>query len=87
MIAEEKLVRIVGAGNVSREQAMLAEYSRDMSFVNTVKPEYVIKPRNPDDIEKLVKLANETLMPLVPVSSGSPHFRGDTITYLLQPRR
>ena len=79
MIAEEKLVRIVGAGNVSREQAILAEYSRDMSFVNTVKPEYVIKPRNTGDIEKLVKLANETSTPLVPVSSGSPHFRGDTI--------
>jgi len=79
MIAEEKLVRIVGAGNVSREQAMLAEYSSDMSFVNTVKPEYVIKPRNTDDIEKLVKLANETSTPLVPVSSGPPHFRGDTI--------
>ena len=79
MIEEEKLVKIVGAGNVSREQATLDEYSRDMSFVNTVKPEYVIKPRNTDDIEKLVKLANETLTPLVPVSSGSPHFRGDTI--------
>ena len=41
MVAEEKLVKIVGAGNVSREQATLNEYSRDINFVNTVKPEYL----------------------------------------------
>ena len=76
---EEKLVKIVGAGNVSHEPATLNEYSKDMSFVNTVKPDYVVKPRNAGDVEKIVKLANETLTPLVPVSSGPPHFRGDTV--------
>jgi FAD/FMN-containing dehydrogenase len=79
MIQEEKLVKIVGAANISREQAVLDEYSRDMSFVNTVKPECVVKPGNADDIAKIVSLAKETLTPLVPVSSGPPHFRGDTV--------
>jgi FAD/FMN-containing dehydrogenase len=79
MIEEGKLVKIVGAGNVIRKQAVLNEYARDMSFVNTVTPDYVIKVRNTDDITKLVKLARETLTPLVPVSSGPPHFRGDTV--------
>ena len=79
MIEKEKLVKIVGAGNVSNEQATLDEYSRDISFVNTVKPVCVVKPRNADDIKQLVKLANETLTPLVSVSSGPPHFRGDTV--------
>ena len=79
MIAESRLARIVGAGNVSRQPATLEEYSRDMSFVNPVKPEYVVKPGSTADVEKLVKLANETLTPLVPVSSGPPHFRGDTV--------
>jgi len=79
LIEEEKLVKIVGAGNVSREQATLDEYSKDMSFVNKVKPECVVKPRNTGDVEKIVNLANETLTPLVPVSSGPPHFRGDTV--------
>ena len=46
MVVEEKLAEIVGAGNVSCEQATLSEYSKDMSFVNTIKPEYVVKPRN-----------------------------------------
>jgi FAD/FMN-containing dehydrogenase len=79
MIAEDKLVEIVGAGNTTREQAMLEEYSRDMSFANPVKPACVVKPRNMAEIEQIVKLANETLTPLVPVSSGPPHFRGDTV--------
>ncbi|MDH5781642.1 MAG: hypothetical protein OEZ07_03620, partial [Dehalococcoidia bacterium] len=78
MIGDE-LAKIVGAGNVSREPATLDEYSKDMSFVNTITPECVVKPRNTGDIEKIVKLANETLTPLVPVSSGPPHFRGDTV--------
>lgn len=79
MIEEGKLIKIVGAGNVIRKQAVLNEYARDMSFVNTVTPDYVVKPRNTGDVEKLVKLARETLTPLVPVSSGPPHFRGDTV--------
>jgi FAD/FMN-containing dehydrogenase len=79
MIDEKKLVKIVGAANVSQKPSVLEEYSGDMSFVNTVRPACVVKPRNSDDIAKLVKLANKTLTPLVPVSSGPPHFRGDTV--------
>jgi len=79
MIVKEKLVKAVGAGNVSYEQATLDGYSKDMSFVNTIRPVCVVKPRNAGDIQKIVKLANETLTPLVPVSSGPPHFRGDTV--------
>jgi len=79
MIEKEKLVKIVGAHNVSDEQATLDKYSRDMSFVNTVRPACVVKPTNSGEIQKIVKLANETLTPLVPVSSGPPHFRGDTV--------
>ena len=79
MVAKEKLVKIFGAANVSYKQATLDEYSSDMSFVNPVKPAYVVKPKNTDAIQKLVKLANKTQTPLVPVSSGPPHFRGDTV--------
>ena len=78
MIKEEKLARIVGAGNVSKDQTVLAEYSRDMSFAKPIKPDYVVRPQKSGDIAKLVNLAKDTLTPLVPVSSGEPHFRGDT---------
>ena len=79
MIKEEKLAKVVGAANVSRKPAVLEEYAADMSFVNTVRPACVVKPANADDVQKIVNLANETLTPLVPVSSGPPHFRGDTV--------
>jgi FAD/FMN-containing dehydrogenase len=79
MIAREKLVKIVGAKNVISDQAVLDEYSHDMSFMSAVRPEFVVKPGNAEDIGKIVKLAKETLTPLVPVSSGPPHFRGDTV--------
>ncbi len=74
MIEKGKLVKIVGASNVTSEQAVLDDYAKDMSFVNTIKPDYVVKPRNTDDVQKIVKLARETLTPLVPVSSGPPTF-------------
>ena len=45
MIEKENLVKIVGAGNVSYEQAILDEYSRDMSFVNRIKPVCVVNPK------------------------------------------
>ncbi len=79
MIEKAKLVKIVGAKNVISEPVTLLEYAEDMSFVNTVKPDYVVRPGGMDDVKKLVKLASETLTPLVPVSSGPPHFKGDTV--------
>ncbi|MFA5308199.1 MAG: FAD-binding oxidoreductase [Dehalococcoidales bacterium] len=79
MIAKKELSGIVGAGNVGSDAATLAQYAGDMSFVHHVQPDYVVKPRNADDVEKLVNLAREKKVPLVPVSSGVPHFRGDTV--------
>jgi hypothetical protein len=79
MIAQDKLENIVGAGNLSIEQEMLDQYSSDMSFVNQVRPACVVKPKRAEDIQKIIDIANETQTPLIPVSSGSPHFRGDTV--------
>jgi len=79
MIEEASLANIVGVDNVSHEDAKLKEYSRDMSFVHAVKPEYVVRPRNAEEVSEIVNLAKDTGTPLVPVSSGSPHFRGDTV--------
>ncbi|HSW58537.1 MAG TPA: FAD-binding oxidoreductase, partial [Dehalococcoidales bacterium] len=79
MIEKAKLVKIVGASNVKTDQETLEKYARDVSFVNSVRPACVVKPKNAKMVQELVKLANETQTPLVPVSSGPPHFRGDTV--------
>ena len=79
MIGQEELKKVVGAGNLSSEPVVLNEYSSDMSFVNQVRPAFVIKPKKAKDVQRIIKFANKTHTPLVPVSSGAPHFRGDTV--------
>ena len=79
MIDRNKLTEIVGAKNIISDNATLEKYANDMSFVGSIKPEYIVKPGNADDVEKLVNLARKNKVPLIPVSSGAPHFRGDTV--------
>jgi FAD/FMN-containing dehydrogenase len=74
-----ELIGIVGKGNVFDDAGTLGEYSRDHSFARPRKPRFVVKPKNGEEVQGLVKWANETNTPLVPVSSGQPRFYGDTV--------
>ena len=74
-----ELSRIVGSSNVLEDAATLEAFSGDLSFVPKVRPRSVVRPENAAQVKKVVAWANETLTPLVPVSSGPPHFRGDTV--------
>jgi FAD/FMN-containing dehydrogenase len=76
---EQELAKIVGSQNVLSSPEVLEEYSRDMSFVPRIRPGCLVKPRTVEEVKGLIKWANETLTPLVPISSGAPHFRGDTV--------
>jgi FAD/FMN-containing dehydrogenase len=78
-VAEKELAKIVGSSNVFDSPSVLEEYSKDSSFVPRVMPAYVVRPGNVEEVQGVVKWANETLTPFVPVSSGPPHFRGDTV--------
>jgi FAD/FMN-containing dehydrogenase len=79
MSVKEDLMKIVGKGNVSDAPEDLEKYAKDESPVHPVRPQCIVRPGSGDDVQKLVTWANETITPLVPVSSGPPHFRGDTI--------
>lgn len=74
-----ELSDIVGGENVLDEPAVLDFYSRDYSFALQMKPRYVVKPNSVDAIQTLVRWANQTKTGLIPISSGTPHFRGDTV--------
>jgi len=74
-----QLANIVGIDGVSDDPAVLEEYSRDLSFAGARRPSFVVKPGDAGQVRRLVEWANGTLVPLTPVSSGPPHFRGDTI--------
>jgi FAD/FMN-containing dehydrogenase len=76
---KSQLIEIVGAENVLDDPETLEAYSRDHSFVLQIKPWFVARPKNMDEVKKLVRWANGTKTPLVPVSSGPPHFYGDTV--------
>jgi FAD/FMN-containing dehydrogenase len=79
MVAQEELLEIVGKDFVIDDPQMLAAYSGDNSFVQPVRPSYVVMPGSAGEVQAIVRWANKTLRPLVPVSSGPPHFRGDTV--------
>jgi hypothetical protein len=76
---KQGLIEIVGNDNVLDSPDILAGYSRDQSFVLPMKPRFVIRPQNADQVQKIVKWANQTQTGLIPVSSGPPHFYGDTV--------
>jgi len=78
-MVEKDLVKIVGGRNVLEKPAVLEEYAGDTSFVPKKKPRCVVRPGNADEVAGIVKWANVIGAPLVPVSSGAPHFRGDTV--------
>jgi FAD/FMN-containing dehydrogenase len=78
-IQREKLTAIVGDANVSDDQELIESFARDLSFVHPLKPRLVVRVQSGKAVQKLVEWANQTLTPLVPVSSGAPRHRGDSI--------
>jgi FAD/FMN-containing dehydrogenase len=75
----DALLKTFGKKQVVEDPQILEAYSSDESFVHPLKPRFVVRPENVGQIEELVRWANQTETPLVPVSSGQPHFRGDTV--------
>jgi len=74
-----ELQKIVGEKNVLTSPKILEEYSGDLSFVPPIRPGSIVKAGNLSEVQSIVKWANKTGTPLIPVSSGTPHFNGDTV--------
>lgn len=81
MQIKEDLTKIVGAQNVSDDPEALQSYSKDCSLSTPRTPNYIARPKNTDEVQRVVKLANEYSIPVVPCSSGI-HFYGNTIPNL-----
>ncbi|MFX0140331.1 MAG: FAD-binding protein [Candidatus Hodarchaeota archaeon] len=76
----QELVKICRAKNVSNNPIILEEFSKDLSFFPKKRPIYVIWPRNRNQVQKILKLANSLNLSLIPVSSPSgPRHHGDII--------
>jgi FAD/FMN-containing dehydrogenase len=76
---KKTLIGIVGKENVLEYQKSLEAYAKDQSFVLPMEPWFVVRPKNMEEVQAIVKWANESTTPLVPMSSGAPHFHGDTV--------
>jgi FAD/FMN-containing dehydrogenase len=79
MTEQAALVNAIGRERISLDQAELDGFAKDISFANRVRPASLVKPKSAAEVQKILRFANETKTPLVPVSSGAPHFRGDTV--------
>ncbi|MGD0231824.1 MAG: FAD-binding oxidoreductase [Syntrophorhabdales bacterium] len=79
MAAKDRLKEIAGKENVFDSPDVLDQYSGDANCHPRIRPQLVVKPVNTQEVQQIVKWANETLTPLVAVSSGAPHTREDTI--------
>ena len=78
MSLKEQLAKIVGADNVSDAPEVLESYSRDYSLTPPGRFTCVVRPKNADEVQKVIQLANETKTPVTPASSAV-HFYGNTI--------
>jgi hypothetical protein len=78
MNRRDKLVAIVGVENFSDDLKALESYAKDFSLQPAGVPDYAVKPKDTQEVQKVIQIANDHSLPVVPVSSWV-HFYGATI--------
>jgi FAD/FMN-containing dehydrogenase len=78
MDIRDRLLEIAGKTNFTDSPKSLDVYAEDYSLVPRGTANYAVKLKKDTQIKKVIDLANERLMPVVPVSS-KVHFTGSTI--------
>jgi FAD/FMN-containing dehydrogenase len=73
-----KLREIVGTENFSDDPEVLNSYSTDFSLAPAGVPNYLVKPKTAQEVQKVIQLANKSRLPVVPTSS-LVHFNGAAI--------
>ena len=64
------LVEIVGKDYVSNQKEERYFYARDPGLMAPHEPDYAVMPRTTEEVQKVVKLANEEKVPIVPKGGG-----------------
>ena len=65
-----ELAKIVGKKQVLTDEGVLRDYKDDGSYQSGMLPQCVVRPRNAEEVQKIVRLANEEGSALIPCSSG-----------------
>ena len=76
---KDEFYQIIKPDNVIDDASILESYSQDISFIPENSPLMLVYPESKEEVQRIVRLANESKIPLVPVSSGQPRFNGDTV--------
>jgi FAD/FMN-containing dehydrogenase len=69
-LEKKQLVDIFGAQRVLDDVKTLEQYAQDQSFAPRRMPDFVVFAESAEEVQQVVKLANETLTPVIPYSSG-----------------
>jgi hypothetical protein len=77
--AKDRIAAALGPHAISIDAAVLDRFASDISFTPPCRPDIVLYPESRQDVQEIVRQAKESLSPLTAVSSGPPHFRGDTV--------
>jgi len=72
----QKLKKIVSERFVSNDLYMRHAYSRNVDPVLQGVPEYVVRPKNTEEISEILKIANENNIPVYPRGGGDCEFGG-----------
>ncbi len=75
----EAFRQLLGANASADAPALLESFATDHSLVKGVRPSLVVYPQSREQVQAIVRLANDSATPLIPISSGAPHFLGDTV--------
>lgn len=70
-VAYNHLKSIVGSDNISRDEAILWGYSKDASLMDPVLPGMVLRPKNTEEVAKIVHYANENHLAVIPSGGRS----------------
>jgi len=78
MTINNKLAEVVGRDNILDSPEGMEPYSHDSILEPPGKFDYVARPKDAGETQKIVQLANEAKFAIVPQSSGI-HFNGDSV--------
>ncbi len=67
----EELRSIVGESNASAAKHIRYAYSYDMSFVDPKMPDYVVMATEVEQIQEIMRFANQEKIPVVPYTAGT----------------
>lgn len=70
VLAKQQLIDIFGEKRVRDDEKTLERYAQDQSFAPKRMPDFVVFAETVEEVQRVVRLANETRTPVIPFSSG-----------------